>query len=89
MGETIIRIKLSELDTVRVKCKKCDGTIEVSLNKLGTIGRGNCPLCRHEWYNASGGVNDRLADFATVASSVLQVDNMEIEFVIPQSRLSN
>lgn len=55
--------------------------------RLGEVGRGQCPLCRRKWYDS--GVNDRLADLSTVVSGVRRIDNMELEFVIPQSRMDS
>ena len=89
MGETVIRVSLSELQTVRLKCKKCHGTVEVSLDKLGSAAHGGkCPLCRYQWYDDQQGKSDRLADFATAAANVLHVDGVEVEFVVPQSSVS-
>jgi hypothetical protein len=62
MGENIFRVFLADLLTVRVVCS-CGAAIEVPLDKLGRLDRGNCSCCTKSFAQDMGGdfVRDRFA----------------------------
>ena len=45
MGETILKIKLDELNTVRVTCQKCQTVVEVTTDSL--TARFHDAKCKH------------------------------------------
>ena len=48
MGETIFRIALGELSTVRVRCK-CGTVAEIGLSELSVFDRSCCPGCGNQY----------------------------------------
>ena len=91
MSEKLFRFLLHELGIVRIRCKACEGVVEVPIEKLGTQFKSiQCPLCRADlaWQNASlpPGYNP-LKELASVAKYFAAVkDRVEIEFTVPDPK---
>jgi hypothetical protein len=52
MTELIIRlVSASELQTVRIQCRKCGNTAELPLESAArTLSKGNCAFCGHGFW---------------------------------------
>lgn len=46
MSEQVMTVKLSDLQTVRIVCQLCGGTVEVAAKGItNKLGGNECPLC--------------------------------------------
>jgi hypothetical protein len=77
----LLAILLSELKTVRVKCKKCGAIAELPLDKLGDVlNEGQCRFCKEGLHDVGA---RPLADLVKAIGEAARV-RAEIEFVIPE-----
>jgi hypothetical protein len=84
VSETILKILLDELQTVRLRCTRgdCGVVTEVRLDQVGDVTA--CPRCRTDWRDAKLqhlGVFHGLADAFRVARGLTQAS---VEFVLVQ-----
>jgi len=86
VSETVLRLLLSELTTVRVLCRQktkdgqdCGGVVEVPLGQL--IRLGACPICQNDLRHTG---NDQF--YRALANGIAGLSKDQaaaIEFVIP------
>jgi hypothetical protein len=91
VSEKILKILLSELKIVRIKCKgkhgqngdPCAMIYEVPIENLASVFQQNCcPICGKPFYRPDSG--NPLPSLAAALQMVASVnDTLEIEFVIP------
>jgi|SRR5262245_1048391 len=95
MSGTIMRLRLTELKTVRVRCKgtvrnadgaaePCPMTYEVDIKALRTSFSNNqCPRCNQHW----GASNAPVHLLESLASALMGLtaatDRLEVEFDLP------
>lgn len=88
MSETILRVMLSELTTIRLRCQQpgCGGVVEFRSETTGTIPK-HCPLCKGPFFHPQASPQAR--DDAVIANLlqamrdfVLVRDLVDMEFVI-------
>ena len=83
VAESILRIPLEDLKTIRIKCNKCgtisEGPCSSAHNRVVT--NNQCGACGHRF--AQPGVSGQLFEFVSQIEQLLQVNSFSIEFVIP------
>jgi hypothetical protein len=87
MSETILKILLEELKTVRLVCKACNrGVIEVSIERFGeALNKGECRFCQTAFFPSSGpGAKDPFNSLRLAIADLLREDRLGIEFIIRQ-----
>ena len=87
MSRKLFALLLSELKTVRVRCKHqgCGVIYEMSVADLAACHYGACPVCRKPLVEQTAGeASYSLSDLARVMLSVAAQPNVEIEFVLPE-----
>jgi arginine utilization protein RocB len=52
MGEHLLRVLLSELAFVRIRCANCRTAIEMAVEKIGELDNKKCPGC--DWLFGRG-----------------------------------
>jgi hypothetical protein len=85
MSEKMIRVKLSELATIRIVCKKatCGGISEVPIAEVERLIGGKCRHCEQ---SLRVGNEDALASLAEAIKNLTAIKNkVEVEFEIPAS----
>jgi hypothetical protein len=91
MSETLFKVLLSELGTVRVKClnPECLRVVEVTIDKLSSsFSEGVCPFCRQPFKALPhhGRLYDNLGQFAAAVQALQAAkDQIEISFVLRES----
>lgn len=90
MSERVLKILLSELKTVRLKCQRqtCKSVVEVSVERLEQMFEGRdapaCPVCQGSYQHIDGSRPSPFAHFAVAVKRLQQCkDSVEIEFVMP------
>ncbi len=88
MTETIFMIQLSELQTVRIRCRKgqCPGVIEAPIESLTKMAQQvtACPLCREEIVVASNPPGEPLINLGRAIREALKLkDEFTLEFPVP------
>jgi hypothetical protein len=86
MSEKIIRYLLSEAKIIRVVCQKCNGAVEVPIDKLATAITQDftCRFCNHEFTWADHPNANPLRQMASVARALRAIEgDIEIQFVFP------
>lgn len=87
MGERILKILLSELRLIRLRCRTCqqEAVIEVSIRDLGSnrvLASGRCPFCQNV-IRPPQATNP----FELLAQALNGLDQLEklvdVEFVVP------
>jgi hypothetical protein len=93
MADKLAMIPLSEIQTIRVRCKTCHGAMEWPRPKFvakhphkGPVTNApadTCPFCSAEWISAEAnkGGNNALRDLAVFLTSI-QTAHVEIELAI-------
>lgn len=87
MSETLLKILLSELDTVRVRCMAtdCKAITEVRLADVSRAFQGaKCPVCGAEFDSQSGTQSALAALARAVRNTQAAADKYQVEFVLPQ-----
>jgi hypothetical protein len=100
MSEKLIRLLLSELTVIRIRCKgkhtsgdPCGAVFEFTDETLPRAFGGDrtprCPFCKTSFYidDPSRGAQSairRLVQLASVAAQ-LKDNNMDVEFVVPEA----
>ena len=90
MSETVLKLLVEELASIRITCPNddCGGIVEMSLAKLPVSFDGHsCPFCRQELVPAGA---DRTADhirtFARAAQGLVGLkDKVKVELVVPKN----
>lgn len=86
MTETILRIQLNDLETVRIVCGQdgCKGVIEIPLAEMATRrpGLDHCPLCSSEFARFFPRTEQPLVEFAEVVRKLKGVKGFTLEFTI-------
>ena len=86
MGEYIFRVFLKDISTVRIRCVKCDTSLDVPVKRLGQVAHA-CPCCGNEFIrdmieNTRGG-NKRLEALRAALDDLANMkDKFEVEFPI-------
>jgi hypothetical protein len=87
MSEKLLKLLLSDLNTIRIVCRKCGAAVEVPIDRLGNAGDVFCPGCpsngKTVLRSASG---DDLGNLAAAIIRLKQVKDVEIEFVVPEKQ---
>lgn len=86
MSEHILKILLSELSTIRIRCKKCrtHGTLEMPVARLDRIGEYRCPMCLEPFWKDQADKNNHLIGLQEAIEGLAEdADRIEVEFVIP------
>jgi tRNA(Ile2) C34 agmatinyltransferase TiaS len=87
MVESIFKVLLSELTTVRVVCNKCGTAIEVSLNALGRIDGTRCAPCGTNFPMNPPGELGRLGSLQRAIEAASASDlAYHVEFSLPIPR---
>ena len=86
VAESILRIPLEDLKTIRIMCKKCgmttEGPFNSTQNRIAITGQ--CGGCQHRFYDAKTGGANYLFDLMSNAEQLLQLASvLSVEFVIP------
>jgi hypothetical protein len=80
MGETILRVSLGELSTVRVRCK-CGTVAEIGLPKLSVLDGATCPGCGNK-YCPGGALADAKGPFSAFQNVVELLADKSARFTI-------
>src|SRR5437870_13180410 len=91
MSETILKILLSELQTLRIVCKSCGAVVEMrvgSFDRKGKQGEMRCPGCNIEIRVGRADQNhappaDALDSLADAWKKLAAMPNVDIQFVVP------
>jgi hypothetical protein len=85
MSEKLLKLLLSDLNTIRIVCRHCGAAMEVPVERLGNAGDVFCPGCpvdkKTVLRSARG---DDLAALAAAIVRLKQAKDVEIEFVVPE-----
>lgn len=82
MTEQILKIRLDELNTVRVTCGKCAVVVEVAADRLGdTFARSQCSHCG-QLFPDFGGVSPLAQLDAAIQRTKQIAKQVGVEFVI-------
>jgi len=89
MSETVLRILIEELTTLRIVCKRCESSIDVVILKIEPGSKFLCPSCGGDLRRAIADPDDysRLAEAIRNIRSIKSRDEAQIksvEFVVPQ-----
>lgn len=81
--EKILRIPIADLGLLRITCKKCGGSSELTMGQVSKRVRGtDCPFCNVQLF-----ASDRptaAANFANAVAEILKEDeHVLIELVVP------
>lgn len=86
MSKTILSFLLSELVTIRVKCKKCksEATVECPIEKIGrAFENGRCKFCGEELAAPKDKpATSYLATFSQALQELAKDRNFEISLVV-------
>lgn len=85
MSETLFKFLLSELKTVRVRCRHngCGAVVEIPTAELGhKFGNGHCPVCQ-QVLQLPGDNNGFIQLAEAVKNLTGAKSNVEIEFALP------
>ncbi len=82
MTETILRVRLDELTTVRVRCTNCDRVTEVAVTDLGsTFQSYQCQHCHQNFLPDKDG--NAFADYSRAVARLAKLsEQAAIEFVV-------
>lgn len=87
MSETVLKILLGELKTVRILCKGkngkgCRGIVELPVEAIAELYRDQkCPLCGVDIPNTS---TNHLEQLGKTLIALRDFKTFEVEFVIPE-----
>jgi DNA repair exonuclease SbcCD ATPase subunit len=87
MSETVLRILLGELKTVRILCKghsgrSCKGVVELSVEAMAELYKDQkCPLCGADIPNTS---TNHLEQLGKALVALRDFKTFDVEFVIPE-----
>ena len=86
MTDTILRIQLNELKTVRILCrqKDCRGVIEIPLEEMAgrRAGLDHCPLCAAQFSDSFPDGEHLFMQLAQVVGKLKNVKAFALEFPI-------
>lgn len=89
MGETILRVALADIESVRVKCNECGWAYETKLSEVGSLkATSQCHGCgRPLWNNLSNQSPVRMTEpfwpLQTALGHLATQQGMTLEFVVP------
>lgn len=87
MSETVLRILLGELTTVRIRCKghsgrPCPGIVELSIEAMTELYRNQkCPLCGADIPNTA---TNHLEQLGKSLTALRDFKTFDVEFVLPE-----
>lgn len=89
MSEHLLKLLLSDLKTLRIRCtkNKCGTVVEVEMDKLFSgHSVGACPTCGADFRRPQeAGVGGQLRQLvAAIGALGKMTDEVEIEFVLPE-----
>jgi hypothetical protein len=88
LSEKLFKFLLSELSTIRVQCRKCKGTAEVSLENLTRAVREDpgqdciCPFCKESFYTSDKRGGPLHALVYAINTLAGYSEKIEIQFVL-------
>jgi hypothetical protein len=84
MSETILKILLSELATLRITCRACKATVEVPIDSLNR-GRKSiiCPGCGVPMRSVSHHQPDAFDALADAVQGLKKLQDCDAAFVLP------
>lgn len=88
MAEAILRIPLTELQTIRLVCKRdnCGGVAEIPTMRLDAIvGQVRCPSCGQTFNAKQVGSMNALKGLGLVIKSLATEEGFAVEFVVPST----
>ena len=87
MSETILRILLSELTTVRIRCQFCDTIVELPVESLAKrFDAERCAHC-HEYFDMNKENVNPLAALSDAINGFAKFkDKLEVGFILPATR---
>lgn len=82
MGRRILSFLLKDLQTIRVRCHRCENTVEASIANIrkGFIDQA-CPICKQPICATLPDANP-LSQLADAISVLNRLDKLDVEFVI-------
>lgn len=89
MSEHLLKILLTELRTVRIRCKSCGSVVEMPVENLATRFQGvACPLCRQMFIPPGSAADAKgVNPFVELAKAMDLLGHLaplvEIEFSLP------
>ncbi len=87
MTETITRVQLAELKTVRIVCRKdgCAGIIELPLADMMTRNAGldRCPVCGSDYARYFPPGRHLFVELANLLDKLNSIRAFSLEFTIP------
>lgn len=84
MNDQILRINLSELTTIRVKCGSCGVVVESSIESSGPLfSDPNCKHCGELLFLTDGSISQIERLSTAIRLLVKDKERSDIEFVIP------
>jgi hypothetical protein len=93
MGETIFRVALADIESVRVKCRSCGWSYETPLSAIGSLkATSKCHGCdRPLWNNLANQSVVKLDEpfwpLQTAFNHLVEQQGMTLEFVVPSSAI--
>jgi hypothetical protein len=79
VSERILKVLLSELQTVRIICKKCAAVAEMTAKQVNGISEYNCLGC-----GILISAKTPLRNLASALDGVKNSDAVEVQFIIPE-----
>lgn len=86
MSEHVLKVLLSELNVVRVRCLNthCAAVVETTLDRLDVVlGQDQCPMCHTSYGDPLHRGASPLRDLLAAMRGALRLKACEIEFVLP------
>jgi hypothetical protein len=88
MSEKLLKFLLSDLDLIRVRCRKCGSAVEIKVDNVVNAKEIFCPGCpdpRPVLQSTAAGHVNHLGAMASAILKLKQLKDVEIEFVIPDN----
>lgn len=86
MSRKLLAFLLSELQTVRVICKKCEVVTEMTADKAsGKFQSGRCPVCEEWFYNPGSTGFNPLFELLKMIQETKRITTFDVEFTLPDS----
>jgi hypothetical protein len=84
VSETILKVLLSELTTIRIACQGCKAVSEVPIDALRKRGQGiACPGCGSVIRHGNRSAEDAFDALAEATKGLRQLSGFDVAFVLP------
>jgi hypothetical protein len=83
--EKLLKLLLSDLETIRIVCRQCKAAVEVPIDRLSNAADILCPGCPPTGKTVLRPAKG--SDLANLAAAIIrlkQAKDVEIEFVVPE-----